>query len=288
MKKLLYTLRSETLHWVGDGFPVRSMFNYMEHAKDFSPFLLMDYAAPSEFSPTQESRGVGEHPHRGFETVTIIYAGEVAHRDSRGGGGLIKTGDVQWMTAGAGLVHEEKHGPDFTKKGGIMEMVQLWVNLPKKDKMTQPKYQGILKEQIPTVPLADEAGSVRVIAGDFLNKKGPASTFSPVNLWDMRTKDEKTVHLEVPDGQTAALFVLEGELELEDGKSVNSATIALFERKGGHISFKSKKDSKILFLGGEPLPDPVVGHGPFVMTTQGDLKQAFLDYQQGLMGRLAQ
>lgn len=286
MKKLAFKQRSDTPHWVGDGFPVRSIFNYNEHAKDFSPFLLLDYASPTKFEPTEDPRGVGEHPHRGFETVTIVYDGEVAHRDSKGGGGIIGKGDVQWMTAGSGLVHEEFHGPKFTKNGGTMEMVQLWVNLPKKDKMTTPKYQAILNAEIPVVDIADGAGKVRVIAGQFQKNKGPASTFSPVNLWDIRLAQGKSAQFEVTEGHTAALLVLEGEIKLASGETVGEADIALLERAGDKFEFAALKDSKILFLGGEVLPDPVVGYGPFVMTDYKEIQQAISDYQKGLMGRL--
>ncbi len=283
MKKLVQTLSTLTPHWVGDGFPVRSIFNYSEHARDFSPFLLLDYAAPYKFTPTDEPRGVGEHPHRGFETVTIVYSGEVSHRDSFGGGGTIGPGDVQWMTAGGGLVHEEFHSKDFTAKGGTMEMVQLWVNLPKKDKLTKPKYQGINNSQIPEVKF--EGGSVRVIAGQFQNGKGPANTFSPINLWDVRAKKGATINFEVPKDHTAALLVLDGKMRV-DGKSHQSGEIALLERAGTNVSFEAEEDSKILFLGGEVLPDPVVGYGPFVMTSESEIRQEFADYQKGLMGSI--
>lgn len=286
MKKLLFSQRSETPHWVGDGFPVRSMFTYNDQPQEFSPFLLMDYAGPAEFPPTSERRGVGEHPHRGFETVTIVYSGEVEHRDSAGGGGLIGPGDVQWMTAASGLVHTERHGPEFAKKGGLFEMVQLWVNLPKKDKMAKPRYQGIRNEQIPTVSLKDDAGTVRVIAGNFQDHQGPAQTFSPINLWDLRLKADKTVHLQVPAGQTTSLFVLSGELKLADGKTLGPAEIAVFDREGSDLSFTVLKDAKVLFLGGEPLNEPVIGYGPFVMNTTAEIYQAFADYEQGRMGQI--
>ena len=285
MKKLIFSQRSETPHWVGDGFPVRSMFTYNDQPQEFSPFLLMDYAGPVEFSPAV-GRGVGEHPHRGFETVTIVYSGQVEHRDSAGGGGIIGPGDVQWMTAGSGLVHEERHGPDFQKKGGLFEMVQLWVNLPKKDKMAKPKYQGIKNEQIPTVNLDGGSGQLRVIAGEFKGQKGPASTFSAMNLWDIRAKAGKALKLEVPEGHTTAVFVLSGKIQLVDGKTLGPAEIAVFERDGSELGFQIVEDAKLLFLGGEPLREPVIGYGPFVMNTQAEIYQAFTDYEQGRMGQL--
>jgi redox-sensitive bicupin YhaK (pirin superfamily) len=286
MKRLLFSQRSETPHWVGDGFPVRSMFTYNDQPQEFSPLLLMYYAGPAEFSPTTQRRGVGEHPHRGFETVTIVYSGEVEHRDSAGGGGMIGPGDVQWMTAASGLVHEEMHGREFAKKGGVFEMVQLWVNLPKKDKMAKPKYQGIKSEQIPLVALDAEAGTARIIAGQFKDKKGPASTFSPVNLWDLRVKAGKAVNLQVPAGHTTSLFILSGKITLADGKTLGPAEIAVFERDGSDLSFTALEDSKLLFLGGEPLNEPVIGYGPFVMNTQAEIYQAFADFEQGRMGQI--
>jgi len=286
MKKLVLSQRSDTPHWVGDGFPVRSMFNYNEHAQIFSPFLLMDYGGPAEFPATDQTRGVGEHPHRGFETVTIVYAGEVEHRDSAGGGGLIRPGGVQWMTAGSGLVHEEMHGKEYAKKGGTFEMVQLWVNLPRKDKMTKPRYQGITNEQIPVVDLGAGAGFVRVIAGAFRDVAGPAKTFSPVNLWDIRLTGKETVKLEVPHGHTASIFVLSGQVTLASDETLGPAEICVLEREGTEFTLTSTGEAKVLFLGGEVIPDPVVGYGPFVMNSGGEIKRAMLDYQNGLMGSI--
>jgi redox-sensitive bicupin YhaK (pirin superfamily) len=202
MKKLAFVQTQEVGHWVGDGFPVRSIFSYHDRVADFSPFLLLDYAAPMQFAPSAYRRGVGEHPHRGFETVTIVYSGEVEHRDSFGGGGIISSGDVQWMTAARGLVHEEFHGPVFAREGGTFEVIQLWVNLPAKDKMTDPGYQPILSVQIPRVELANGAGYLRVIAGEFGGAFGPAHTFTPMNIWDMRLNVGATLDFEVHEGYT--------------------------------------------------------------------------------------
>lgn len=285
MKKLLFTQRSDSPHWVGDGFPVRSIFNYRELGQNISPFLLMDYGGPTVFSPTEKRRGVGEHPHRGFETVTIVYEGEVEHRDSAGGGGLIKPGDVQWMTAASGLVHEEFHGKDFAKTGGPFEMVQLWVNLPAKNKMTSPRYQGIRNEDIPTVSLLNASGTARIISGELQGVKGPAKTFSEVNLWDLRLKTGE-VTLETPEGHTAALFVLSGKIKTSDWKIIGEAEMAIFEREGKALSFSVEEDAKVLFLGGAPLNEPIVGYGPFVMNTQMEIAQAFRDYEAGKMGVL--
>lgn len=286
MKKLLLTQRSDYPHWVGDGFPVRSVFSYNDIGGDISPFLLLDYAGPAEFTPTNHRRGVGEHPHRGFETVTIVYSGEVEHRDSAGGGGIIKPGDVQWMTAASGLVHEEFHGKDFAKTGGAFEMVQLWVNLPKKYKMAKPRYQGIQSEKIPSIELEGGAGKVRVIAGNFQGKSGPAMTFSPINLWDIRLQAGHKVNFQVPSGHTTAIFVLSGKVHLEDKKEIGEAEIALLEKNGDSFSLHAALDSKILFLGGEPLNEPIFGYGPFVMNTQQEIHQAFMDFQSGKMGTI--
>jgi redox-sensitive bicupin YhaK (pirin superfamily) len=194
MKKILGMYSAPAPHWVGTGFPVRSLFSYESHGKQLSPFLLLDYAGPARFPAATKPRGVGEHPHRGFETVTIVYQGEVAHRDSTGQGGVIGPGDVQWMTAGAGILHEEFHSPAFTYQGGELEMIQLWVNLPAADKMTAPSYQGIRSDEIPVVPLADNAGEVRVIAGEFQQHAGAASTYSPMQVWDIHLRLEHRGH----------------------------------------------------------------------------------------------
>ena len=285
MKKLLLSQRSDTPHWVGDGFPVRSIFTYNDLAREMSPFLLMDYAGPAQFPPSDHIRGVGEHPHRGFETVTIVYSGEVEHRDSAGGGGLIREGDVQWMTAASGLVHEEKHGKDFARNGGEFEMVQLWVNLPKKDKMTAPRYQGIANAAIPKIEFT--GGSVRVIAGEVDGAKGPAQTHSPVQLWDVRLRAGAEKTFVVPEGHTSSVFVLSGRVRLPDGNVLTSAELGVLEREGDRFQLTAEEDSKILFLGGEPIREPVVGYGPFVMNTQAEILQAFQDYEQGKMGRIA-
>lgn len=286
MKKLIAKYRNDSPHWVGDGFPVRTIFNYIDHARELSPFLMMDYAGPVDFPPSEHIRGVGEHPHRGFETVTIVYSGEVEHRDSNGGGGLIGPGDVQWMTAASGLVHEEKHGKDFAARGGTFEMVQLWVNLPAKDKMSPPRYQGIKKQDIPEIALDQDAGKLRLIAGSYGQLTGPAGTFSPINLWDIRIHQAKNLELKVPPNHTSAIFVLSGKIQFPDGNILESADLGLLERSSDTLSFTAVEDSKLLFLGGEPINEAVIGHGPFVMNTQSEIAQAFQDYRSGKMGRL--
>jgi redox-sensitive bicupin YhaK (pirin superfamily) len=285
-KKLSLIKRSTDRHWVGDGFPVRSIFSYSNLAAEMSPFLLMDYAGPAQFPPTNKRLGVGEHPHRGFETVTIVYDGQVEHRDSSGGGGIIGVGDVQWMTAGGGIVHEEFHGPDFRRQGGAFEMIQLWVNLAAKDKMTKAGYQGITDQDIPAVDLPDGAGRLRVIAGGYDGNQGPAHTFSPMNVWDVRLKAGKRATFELPDGDTTALFVLKGVVRTDDGQPVGEGELALYERKGDSITIDAVEDSTVLLLAGTPIDEPVVGYGPFVMNSQAEIRQAVADYQSGKMGHL--
>lgn len=286
MKKLARIHKSSEKHWVGNGFPVSSVFEYNGLARELSPFLLLDYAAPYEFPPGKERRGVGAHPHRGFETVTIVFHGEVAHRDSSGGGGTIGPGDVQWMTAGSGIVHEEFHSEDYTRTGGKFHMVQLWVNLRAKDKTAKPGYQGVLNSQIPNVALPNDAGSVRIIAGDYRGTKGAAKTFSPINLWDVTLRAGKAADLPLPDGHTTTFLVLSGKVTANGGEPAGEADLAIFERKGDGISVQATTDARLLVMDGEPFAEPVVGYGPFVMNTQAEIVQAFDDYQHGRMGTM--
>ena len=287
LKKLRCIQRSVDRHWVGNGFPVRTLFAYPNLGSVLSPFLLLDYAGPTEFPPTEEHRGVGEHPHRGFETVTIVYEGEVEHRDSSGGGGSIGAGDVQWMTAASGLVHEEFHGRNFARRGGMFEMVQLWVNLPAKDKMAAPRYQSILNGQIPAVSLPDAQGTVRVIAGEFAGANGPAKTFTPIHLWDLRLAGDHRTDFAVPDGWTTALVVLKGTARINGSEPVGPAEVGLFDRAGRRICIDSAKGVTALLLGGEPIDEPIVGSGPFVMNSPQEIRQAMADYQSGKMGHLS-
>jgi redox-sensitive bicupin YhaK (pirin superfamily) len=287
MKKLSFIKQNNGSHWVGDGFPVRNIFSYDDIAEEISPFLLMDYAGPRHFPATEKKLGVGEHPHRGFETVTILYEGEVEHRDSGGGGGIIGPGEVQWMTAGSGVVHEEFHGREFAKKGGNFEVIQLWVNLPKKDKMTDPRYQALTKETIPEVVLANGDGLIRVISGEYHGEKGPALTFSAINLWDVRLYEGKSLELDFEEGETACAFILSGEVETHDGHRIHEAEMGVFEPSGSKIMLKATQNSKILVLNGQKLNEPIVGYGPFVMNTEAEIRQAFVDYQSGKMGKLS-
>ncbi len=286
MKQLAFIKRSSGSHWVGNGFPVQSIFSYNDAAEELSPFLLMDYAGPATFPPTTRRLGVGEHPHRGFETVTIVYEGGVTHRDSSGGGGTIGPGDVQWMTAAAGLVHDEFHSADFARSGGVFEMIQLWVNLPARHKMSAPGYQSISDAQIPRVELPGDAGTVRVIAGGYGTAKGAARTFTPMNVWDLRLNAGRSLSFELAAGHTAALFVLHGAIRI-GAHTVRASELAVMERKGTHFAFDTSEDSVVLFLSGQPLDEPIVGYGPFVMNSQAEIKQAMRDFESGNFGQIA-
>ncbi|EGB7236601.1 pirin family protein [Salmonella enterica] len=286
MKQITGVYTAPRPHWVGDGFPVRSLFSYQSHTQQLSPFLLLDYAGPHTFTPGNEKRGVGEHPHRGFETVTIVYSGEVEHRDSTGRGGVIGPGDVQWMTAGAGILHEEFHSDAFTRQGGELEMVQLWVNLPMKDKMTTPAYQSITQDVIPTVTLPDDAGTMRVIAGRYEEAKGPADTFSPLNVWDMRLLRDRQLTLSQPEGWSTALVVLKGNITLNGTTPVNEAQLVVLSQQGKTLHFETSSDASVLLLSGEPLHEPIVGYGPFVMNTKQEIAEAVRDFNSGRFGQI--
>ena len=292
MKKIIGVYRNQNMHWVGDGFPVKNLFSYDRLGQAISPFLLLDYAAPYHFNPTTAQHGVGSHPHRGFETVTIAYQGEVSHKDSTGGGGQIKTGDVQWMTAGAGLMHEEFHSEQFAKSGGLFEMVQLWVNLPAADKMTAPKYQAIEAQEIPVIELENGAGHIRVIAGRYQadqgEYRGPAATFSPVNVWDGELKAQHTHHIHVPVDHNTLLVVLSGEMLVNGMQKVQDSSIVLFAQDDeADIQLEALQDSKFLLLTGQPLNEPIQGYGPFVMNTKDEIIQAFNDFNRGKFGEIA-
>ncbi len=287
MKKILGIYSAPRPHWVGDGFPVRSLFSYDSLGQHLSPFLLLDYAGPARFEPADRRRGVGVHPHRGFETVTIVYDGEVDHRDSTGAGGHIGPGDVQWMTAASGILHEEFHSDAFTRQGGTLEMAQLWVNLPARDKMSEPGYQSLRDGDIPSVALADGAGTVRVIAGEYAGASGPAHTHTPMNVWDLRLKQGGATTLELPEGHTLAVAVLRGTVLVNGDSIVREAQLVLFERAGREIALEANSDAVLLLLGGEPIAEPVVGYGPFVMNTAQEIQDAIADFNGGRFGRIA-
>ena len=285
MKKLVQVMHAPGGHWVGDGFPVRSLFSYHGDTKAISPFLLFDYAGPHFFEPNKASpRGVGQHPHRGFETVTIVYDGEVSHKDSTGGGGNIGTGDVQWMTAAGGIIHEEFHSDDFSKTGGPFRMVQLWVNLPAKDKMTPAKYQAITSDSIPTVTF--DGGTARIIAGDWEGTDGPATTFTPINMWDVRLEADAELTLNLPEGHNAMIAVLTGHITI-DGEGVGEAEIARLSVEGAGATIKADGKSMLLVLTGEPIDEPVFGYGPFVMNNENEIRQAIDDFNSGRFGQMA-
>lgn len=286
LKKILGVYEAPRPHWVGDGFPVRSLFSYSDHGKALSPFLLLDHAGPQTFTPTTAQRGVGTHPHRGFETVTIVYEGEVAHRDSTGAGGTIGPGDVQWMTAASGILHEEFHSEAFARKGGRLEMVQLWVNLPAKDKMSAPGYQTLLNRDIPSVELPAGAGRLRVIAGEYESVHGPARTFTPIDVWDLRLKASATAELAARPGHTLALVVLHGTVLVNGQEVVRAGQLVHMERAGETVHLEANNDATLLWLAGEPIDEPVVGYGPFVMSSEAEIAQAFADFRSGSFGHI--
>ncbi|ANC81102.1 MULTISPECIES: pirin family protein [Pseudomonas] len=286
MKKILGIHRSPHAHWVGDGFPVRSLFTYDNLASRISPFLLLDYAGPHDFAPTQARRGVGQHPHRGFETVTIVYQGELEHRDSTGAGGLIGPGDVQWMTAANGIIHEEFHSPDFARSGGTLEMVQLWVNLPARDKRAAAGYQTLLAGDIPVVALDGDAGRVRVIAGDYHGHHGPARTFTAMDVWDLRLNAGAALQLPVAAGRNAALVVLRGNVRINSEREAGPSSLVLLDREGVDVAVEALDGASVLLLSGEPIDEPIVGYGPFVMNSQAEIAESFDDFHAGRFGQM--
>lgn len=285
MKKVIGIQGNDQGHWVGDGFPVRTLFFYQNLGKQMSPFLMLDYAGPAQFPPTTDRKGVGSHPHRGFETVTIVYEGEVAHKDSTGQGGVIGPGDVQWMTAGSGILHEEFHSEEFAKTGGVLNMVQLWVNLPAEQKMTPPRYQPILNKQIPAIGLSNGAGVARIIAGEFQGHIGPANTFTSMNVVDLKLK-KGAVIIPVPEGWNTSLVVLKGAVEAGDGVVAKDAQMLMFSMQGQDIEVHAQEDSVALLLSGQPIDEPIVGYGPFVMNTKEEIAQAVQDFNSGKFGRI--
>lgn len=286
MKKILGVYQNKHMHWVGDGFPVYNLFSYDRLGQSLSPFLLLDYAAPYRFDPTTAKHGVGSHPHRGFETVTIAYQGEVTHKDSSGGGGTIKAGDVQWMTAGGGILHQEFHSPEFAHQGGLFEMVQLWVNLPAHSKMTPAKYQAIEADQIQHIAL-DHAGSeMRVIAGQYQDIEGAATTFSPVNVWDGTLVKDQEHSFYVTEGHTTLLVLLSGQVTLNGSQNIEAPSLVVLSREEIDFSLKAEQDSKFLILTGQPLNEPIEGYGPFVMNSQAEIVEAVRDFNSGKFGQM--
>jgi len=290
-KKVLGTYGAGSSHWVGDGFPVRNLFPSTGLQAEVNPFLMLDYGGPQFFTPSEHRRGVGEHPHRGFETVTLAYQGSVGHRDSAGNSGTIHPGDVQWMTAASGVLHEELHDPEFSKTGGNFEMIQLWVNLPAKDKMSAPGYQGITKEQIPVIQLAG-GGYIRVIAGEangegFDATKGAAKTFTPINVWDVVLKAGERVELTLPAGHNTAVVLRKGDVIVNGAPGLKGeARITTLSQEGESVVLEAVADSELVLLSGEPINEPVASYGPFVMNTREEIMQAVADLKSGKFGRL--
>jgi len=289
MKKIAHIFKSAAPHWVGNGFHVNNLFIYEQAAQALSPFLMLDYGAPNTFAPSTEKRGVGQHPHRGFETVTVAYQGEIEHYDSEGNRGVIGPGDVQWMTAASGIVHEEWLSPAFSARGGVLEMAQLWVNLPKRDKMAAPRYQEIVNAQIPCVTAAGGA-TVRVIAGEFSAASGPAKTFSPINVWDVQLRTAQSLNLSVMAGHTTLFAVLKGSVRVNNATDVAAPALVMLDRDGTEAQLalsEGCESASVLVLNGEPLDEPVVGYGPFVMNSRDEIMQAVRDFQSGKFVRRA-
>lgn len=285
MKNIIGIHSNNQAHWVGDGFPVRTLFSYQSMGEELSPFLMLDYASPAAFPPSIEAKGVGPHPHRGFETVTIVYKGELAHKDSAGNSGTIGPGDVQWMTAGAGILHEEKHSAQFTQQGGMLSMAQLWVNLPASQKMTPPGYQAIEAERIPSIQFDNDQGTARLIAGKHAGLSGPAKTHTAMQVWDLQIKKGAVISLPAPNHWTAALAILQGQVKTDKGLA-GDASLITYSQAGSDIELVASQDTHALFLSGEPIREPMVGYGPFVMNTKAEIAQAIDDFNSGQFGRL--
>lgn len=288
MKKVEIIVAPKAPHFVGDGFRVHNFIpsGYRMDMKRMDPFIMLDYNSKHFFSPTDTPRGVGVHPHRGFETVTIAYQGKVAHQDSSGGGGIIGEGDVQWMTAASGILHKEYHEENFSKTGGIFQMVQLWVNLPAKDKMSTPKYQGISNDKINKFILPNGEGLVEVIAGTYREVDGSVSTFSPVNLMNAKLEKGAKAEFSFPAHYNTGLLVLEGSITVNGESEVATDHFTLFENKGTSFTLEAKEKAIVLVLSGEPLNEPIVAHGPFVMNSYQEIHQAIEDFNMGKFGYL--
>ncbi|WP_339702329.1 pirin family protein [uncultured Marixanthomonas sp.] len=275
-------------HFVGDGFRVHNFIpsGFRLDMERMSPFIMLDYNSKFYFPPTDTPKGVGVHPHRGFETVTIAYKGKVAHHDSSGGGGVIQEGGVQWMTAASGVLHKEYHEEEFSKAGGDFQMVQLWVNLPAKDKMSQPKYQALSAEEINSHELPNNAGTVEVIAGAYKDTKGTASTFTPVHMMNARLNKGGTADFSFPENYNTCLLVIEGSVTVNETETVPTDHFVLFENEGEAFTVKASEDAVVLVLSGEPINEPIAAQGPFVMNTREELTQAINDFNMGKFGYL--
>jgi quercetin 2,3-dioxygenase len=288
LKVLVDVLRNASDHWVGDGFPVRTVFFYDQRARELNPFLLLDYVGPYHFEAASRPRAVGPRPHRGLEMVMLVYNGKVTHRDSTGCGGTIGPGDVQWMTAGAGVLHHELQSAAFAKAGGLFRMVELWVNLPAEFKFTPPKHQSIKANKTPVIELKGGAGRARVIAGSLYGRVGPAKTFTALNVWDLELNSKTRVVVDAPEGHTALILVLSGALAFEAEADVRDAEAALLSRSGEGALLRATAATNALVLTGAPIDEPIVGRGPFVMNTEAEIRQAFRDFGSGRFGAIEQ
>jgi len=274
------------LHWVGDGFRVRGYFSSIpDAAEKLNPFLLLDYHPTYDYPPAPRPRGVGVHPHRGFETVTIAWQGSVAHHDSAGGGGVIGPGDMQWMTAASGVLHKEYHEQSFARRGGPFQMAQLWVNLPKAHKMSAPRYQSVVADRMGLVTLPNDGGSVRVLAGEYQGVAGPAETFTPINVFDVRLNAGGSADFVLPSHHNAGLLVLKGAVTV-NGAKATLEDFVVFENTGERVQLEAETEAQVLLLSGEPIDEPIVQYGPFVMNTEREIMQAFADYSAGKFGFL--
>lgn len=279
--------KSPGLHWVGDGFRVAGYFSTIPDAmRKLDPFLLLDYHPAYDYSPSAQPRGVGVHPHRGFETVTLAFQGRVAHHDSTGAGGVIGPGDVQWMTAASGILHKEYHEAEWSRQGGTFQMAQLWVNLPRAHKMDRPRYQGIVAGDIPEVALPEDVGRVRVIAGEFMGSKGPAMTHSPMSVLDVHLTAGGRISLDFPTHFSIGLLIMEGELKVSSSQRVTKHDFVVFKNDGEHFTLQANTTAQILVLAGEPIREPIVSYGPFVMNDRSEILQAFQDFNSGKFGHL--
>ncbi len=274
-------------HWVGDGFRVLGYFDRITFAeRKLSPFLLLDYHPAYDYAPTERPRGVGAHPHRGFETVTLAWQGKVRHRDSAGHADVIGPGDVQWMTAASGILHEERHEPAWAREGGAFQMAQLWVNLPKAHKMDAPRYQALTEASIPSVALPNDGGTVRVIAGEYANVSGPARTFSPVALFDVRLRPGASLDLRFAAGWNTSILLMEGDAILQGHTTAKQHDLVVFERDEGAIRIEAEGALHLLVMAGQPIEEPIARYGPFVMNSHHELQEAFVDFSSGAMGTL--
>ena len=285
MKQIKYIRKAAPAHMVGDGFKVRTFISSAMW-KDMSPFLMLDYIEPTSYLPTDHPRGVDVHPHKGFETVSILWEGALAHEDSSGGKGKLFAGDVQWMTAGAGILHKEFHEEEFSKKGGVLHGAQLWVNLPAKDKSTPPAYQDIRSNNIPEIQIANDKGKIRIIAGEMNGVTGPANTFTRINIFDAHAKADASFDLNVVEGDHTTLLVLKGTVLINDDKTAREGEMLVFENTGENIHIQTNNETHLLLLSGEPITEPVAAYGPFVMNTQQEIMQAIDDYNAGKFGHL--